>query len=448
MLKHSPGAPCLILGRRTADALASAGKWRHRKVESLRMFGGDRGRRKVSIDCTPPRVTCGHSGATDVVPLGLIRKRPMKHFDLVDASGTPLPVLGRADDGHITWSALCYLFSRDLERRLSRSEQEVLRTAVFAPRERGRELAVAAMQTFPDRHKISDQAFGLLYDTSTHFVLYCLAPRKRPNTRRIFKYSYAWNLLPGTVKARWFQRILIAAGYSPAVFDLDIAGASDVASYHLEVHVSEGLQAAGLELPEGADHESGRVDPGGGSVAHAVASYSSQEADRTWKAVFAMKVEWRGVRTNSLVVTLFTFMVFLLHQILPGADQALKDAGDGAVAVLLVVPAAYGIFGARAGESAVLSSLVLPLRAAMLTCSALLVAIAASIVGALREPYLGCLWLIGFIVVSLMAALQAGPLLVSARRYLSARPALKGLWSIQKRAKLRKHRRNDGQIAR
>ncbi|OUZ10553.1 hypothetical protein BHE97_07290 [Aeromicrobium sp. PE09-221] len=66
--------------------------------------------------------------------------------------------------------------------------------------------------------------------------------------------------------------------------------------------------------------------------------------------------------------------------------------------------------------NAVLSSLVLPLRVAMLTCSALLVAIAASIVGA--------------------------------RRYFSAIPVLKGLSSIRKRAKLRKHRRNDGQIAR
>jgi len=46
----------LILGDYLCVAILQWQSWIHRKVESVELLPGSRGRRRISIDCTPPNI--------------------------------------------------------------------------------------------------------------------------------------------------------------------------------------------------------------------------------------------------------------------------------------------------------------------------------------------------------------------------------------------------------
>ena len=72
-------------------ALNEMSDWVHRRVEVVEFVTDEVMRRRVSIDFTVPERLPVVAGRT-VVPLALMRKRPMTAFDLRDEDGRPLSV--------------------------------------------------------------------------------------------------------------------------------------------------------------------------------------------------------------------------------------------------------------------------------------------------------------------------------------------------------------------
>jgi hypothetical protein len=148
-------------------------------------------------------------------------------------------------------------------------------------------------------------------------------------------------------------------------------------------------------------------------VAHEVGVYES--ALDGGEASLELLVPRGGLRSVALLTGLFTAATFTLERLLPGAHQALLRAPDGAVAILLALPAVALALLARPGENTIAAHILLPLRWAVLACAGLLGVAAASLVGVLHEPYVSLLWWFGVVFSLLVLGFLAVGHAVSAR---------------------------------
>ena len=379
-----------------------------------------RGRRRVSLDCTPPptpllayhenerrtAVITKVKGPV-MIPLAMISKGALRDFDVTDGNGAPLPVLTRAENSSVALSALMSELQPDAT---SVADLEpVLRAIVEGPADEAKQKVeqllsggTAAGKSVLDPRSVTIFAERLLYDLAQNFLLIALLPSDQAGRRILIKYSSHWQTIFGGGRLGFSNRLLAATGFGRAPMELEVSGASDAGSYHLEVHAPAGLRCAGLSLPSnGGRPAADQPDDTTDLVAHAVGSYL-EEPNST--ARLHMSVPNAGLRSVALLTALFTACVFVLEELLPGARCALLEAGDGAVAVLLAAPAVALALLARPGENALASELLAPLRWSVLGCAALLVAGAGSIVGKLHEPYISVLWATGAILASLLAA--------------------------------------------
>jgi hypothetical protein len=413
----------LELGRATAEAIwgwsAGRGNWCHRKVESLRLLEGERGRRRVSLDCTPPpdpglafepndRQTTDIDGVEGplMVPIAMIAKLAMRDLDVQDADGRPMPVLGREQDSTVGWSAACYALVKvgvELTDSLRDELYAIVSGAPGDAEERAEHLlstGVIVGERLFDADDVPELVTDLIRDLAKNFLLVVLLPSKSAGVRQVIKYSSHWQPEgPAAKRTGWdrfpgLSRTLVAFGYTNALFALEVSGAMSAASYHLEVHAPPGLICAGLRLPDGPAGEAEGNDHTTDVVAHAFASYpEGLSGDQTARLYLAVPAT--GLRLLTTLVALFTASVFVLERALPGAQTALLEAADGAVALLLAAPAVVLALLARPGENAIAASLLWPLRFLVLICASLLTAGAASLVGHLHDPYLTCLWTTG-----------------------------------------------------
>jgi hypothetical protein len=139
-----------------------------------------------------------------------------------------------------------------------------------------------------------------------------------------------------------------------------------------------------------------------GGVVHAVAPYPDEPDD---DAVVELRVPWDGLRATTFFVALTTSATILLGKLLPGAQDALLEASDGAAALLLALPAVVLALAAVRRESALEAALLGPLRSVLLVCAFFLFACAGSVVGVLHEPWRTWLWMGGGSISSVLAVL-------------------------------------------
>lgn len=413
------GLPGPGTGRAIADALYLGSTWRHRKVESLRLMEGERGRRRVSLDCTPPPEPALAYDAAEravptiddvdgpvMVPLAMISKGALRHFDVTDSAGAPLPILSRSENAWVALSVLLNELNPPAEVEMPKLH-EALWTVVQGPPEAASRMVerllangVVDGSRVLDLNTVSTFAEGLLYDLAENFLLIALVPSDKAGQRLLLKYSSHWRTILGGGRVGLRNRLLAAAGFGAAPVDLQVEGAADAASYHLEVHAPPGLQCSGLSLPaDGGGLGAEQPDTTTDVVAHAVGSYTAVPAD---PARLKLAVPTSGLRSVAVLTGLFTAATFVLEETLPGARPALLDAGDGAVAVLLAAPAVALALLARPGENALASHLLAPLRWLVLAYAALLIGGAASLVGRLHEPYISVLWRGGAILTTVL----------------------------------------------
>ena len=102
---------------RAAEVASAAGVllrrpagWRHRRVETITVLTHEQVRRHVSVDFTVPeeyRESLRLSADEYVVPLALLAKRPLVHFDLRNEEGHSIPLL-TADQNRMIGRELLY----------------------------------------------------------------------------------------------------------------------------------------------------------------------------------------------------------------------------------------------------------------------------------------------------------------------------------------------------
>ena len=94
-----------------AALLTRQAAWRHRRVETITVLSHEQVRRHVSVDFTVPlehREEVRLSEQEWIVPLALLAKRPLVHFDLRSEDETAVPLL-RSDEAQSVARELLYL---------------------------------------------------------------------------------------------------------------------------------------------------------------------------------------------------------------------------------------------------------------------------------------------------------------------------------------------------
>ncbi|MGW8566673.1 hypothetical protein [Isoptericola sp. NPDC055881] len=295
-----------------ADLLFAPQEWKHRRVDSLRLNTGDRGRRRTSIDCTLPadgRLTWPTSGTGDqiVVPLGVLTKGPLRDFDIVDSDGRPLSVLGLADSATLSVQVLYYLLEEIDGIALSEGLKKALNEVVLHDPQSSTvpnldELLYDGRhhgaQVIPPQQEVSTSTASLIRDLLHGYVLFAITPRPTADRRTVVKFSSYWTTtlrpddptVPGLggealwrvvirlddslarigirpaqrpgdefptgpvgrmlEYASWRVNIILASlGIRPAPLELPVLGAGDARSFHLELHVPAEIECDALVLP-------------------------------------------------------------------------------------------------------------------------------------------------------------------------------------------------------
>lgn len=441
-------------GPALANALADMQLWQHRKVESLRLMEGLHGRRRVSIDCTPPidkglaygpartvqegrdpledrlivrlakavrrwlrypskgtsldgaasalgsgGTTLGEPGSPEqlrLLPLAFIGKGTLRHFDITAGDGRSLPVLGRRENADAATAALASELI-GIEQFENADKLAALRRIVdgfpATSIPLGEELfdrGTVGGVAITDPESISIFGTTLVKRLAENFLLVTLLPEADAGARQVLKYSFHWLVQPGASQGA-LGRLLVFGGFSAAPLAVEVSGPEAAESYHLEVHAPPGLLTAGLTLPASETGlTSVAADDSVDVIAHAVGSYTDRPGDV--EARVQLLVPGAGLRLLTALVLAYTSATMALMLFLPGAKGALLGASDGAAAVLLAVPAVVVALLTRQGENVIAARLLMPYRVAVTGCAIALVAVGASIVGVLHEPYMHALW--------------------------------------------------------
>ncbi|NCD17465.1 MAG: hypothetical protein EOL91_09165 [Actinobacteria bacterium] len=429
-----------LINERTGEAMATTllnrSDWMLRKVDSLRLMEGSVGRRRLSLDILPPAspalayyeserdsANITSVGGPVMVPLSMMRKGALRDFDVHLGDGRSLGVLQREENAALVTAAVLWEIGPDA------FANDDLVHSVFAISSRdpsdAREIftELESRGSFEGREimdptQLSEFGSQLLRDIVDDFLLVALVPAEYAGARVLVKYSFHWDVADWSARVGLKDHLAAAAGYAPASVDIELSGPSDPSSYHLEVHAPAGLLCQRLQLPAAREVENSGVTEASSSVAHVVGGFAQPPSE---PAQVQFVVPPGGIRTVAALVATVTALVFILERVLPGGHRALLAAPEGAVALLLAVPAVAVALLARSGENDLAAKLLAPLRAIVVACSLALVAGAASLVGYLHEPYMAMLWWSGAAFTSAAAAYILGGYVVSGVRQTRGR---------------------------
>jgi hypothetical protein len=229
--------PGEVIEERAADIAEAAdvllryqGAWRHRRVETVTVLSHEQMRRHVSVDFTVPeaqREGLRISAEEFVVPLALLDKRALVHFDLRNEEQHSIPLL-TADQHRMLARELLYrLLDDELPDDGYEAAGELIED-VLADEPRAVEDRIAALE---DAHAVELTDFrATARELSRRFILWAIV--RGVDRRRVFKFAYDEPLARGP----------------GSVFGFDAHGCTEALSYHLEVAVPDDLKARGTRL--------------------------------------------------------------------------------------------------------------------------------------------------------------------------------------------------------
>ena len=203
--------------------------WRHRRVETITVLTHEQMRRHVSIDFTVPeaqREGLRISADEFVVPLALLTKRPLVHFDLRNEEQHAIPLL-TAEQHRTIARELLY---RQLDDEGVEAASELIE-AVLADEPQDVEPLIGALE---EAHGIELADFR-----ATAIVL--------------SQYFIAWAIVRGLDRRRVFKFAFDEpVGRKSFVYFIGAPGCTEAESYHLEVAVPADLKARRTLLVDGA----------------------------------------------------------------------------------------------------------------------------------------------------------------------------------------------------
>lgn len=182
--------------------------WLHRRVDRVSFLDDSRYRHHVSIDFDVHDAAVVQTAATFlkdrsrfIVPLGLMAKRPLTSFDLVDASGASRSLLTSQETAIAAHQTLQYLAGQILgDEALEPETDQVLRKIVSGRPPEARE----ALEEWQPRNRTlspDSQPVRLMKDPAFELVITELAdnfmgltPVSTEPGRQVLKYSYVTEL--------------------------------------------------------------------------------------------------------------------------------------------------------------------------------------------------------------------------------------------------------------
>ncbi len=419
--------------------LLGAEAWVHRRTETLTFVDDKTVNQHVTVDFTIPEQVPGHVGVDSellpLVPLSLLRKRALRHFDLRDAGRTALPLLDTIETTQLAERALhgrstellgwepCEPVLRDLKTVAAESGETLTKAfaVMYAEREQPLDYELgppghapdpanpqiqAADVVAPERRErferntlVNDSEFyRLLVALAQNFIL-AAACDPKPGVRQLIKYSYESFLdSEEPSAARW---LVTRLGWRAAEFDVNTPGAKQARSYHVEVLAPEDLEVVRADLCP-SPGEPPVVYEGGGLVRahlHPDVPLASSTQPLT-RVLFRMR------RSGFLHAALVTCVLSVL--LLAAARLRLVQLGSEAgptSTVLLLVPALMAAYLVHPREHAVAASILIGVRMMLLLCGAATVAAAGLLLARLDEVTLRFAW-------DILVFLSAGALLV------------------------------------
>ncbi|HWT21865.1 MAG TPA: hypothetical protein VN213_00005, partial [Solirubrobacteraceae bacterium] len=326
------------VARGAGDALAALilaeEAWVHRRVETLDVLSAEIARRQVSVDFAVPaalRPALAVGEGQAIVPLAVLRKQILRHFDLRDEGEEAVPVLARDHTTLLAGAALLAQASDavpDLGPELAARLLGVVRSADSASGRQRLSALEADAAAEPAVAALLDHepTARLLAELAESYPL--LAVLEDTGRRRVVKYRYDSFL---SARPGW----RVATGIDPLVIRLSVPAAARGARYHAEVALPEELRSVDAAL---VDEESGDVhdrDP----EADRVALYAADVPLGTRaEVVVAIRPQRRGLPTAALGVASVVSVVLAAGAL--GAELRAAVAGPP-IAVLLAASALF-----------------------------------------------------------------------------------------------------------
>jgi len=365
--------------------------WRHRRVETIDVLSHEQVRRSVSVDFTVPlehRADLQLADGQYAVPLGVLEKRQLVHFDLRSEDEESVPLMRSEEVQLIARELLYLLVDLDVDDGDPPEVSDLIERVLAAgPQDAD---AVGAQV---DAVAAELPGFAALARPLTRGFLLCAVLRD-VSRRRIVKFAYDEPLeRPG----RWEHFY-------------GTQGCTEAASYHVELAIPEGLRARSVDM---IDNRTGEVLAEGPRDSdrpglHYVADARDRmdpglqvhyATERNGFLLPAMVVAW--------VIALELGLAFLFADL-----RGIAVSGGPAVAVLLSVSAVFSSLVLRAGEHPLVQLVLARYRAWL--AAATLAAVVAGATLAFRgtAALLDLTWGLG----ALVAVVAAGILSFEAAR--------------------------------
>jgi hypothetical protein len=384
--------------------------WRHRRVETLTVLSHEQVRRQVSIDFTVPadyRELLQLSDAGEyAVPLAVLDKRPLVHFDLRNEEQQSVPLL-TADQGRMIGRELLYLrLDADLADQEADDEAVTpaagpLIEAVLADDARRLEARIDALEADHGLAPLTEFRATAAF-LSRGFVVWAVVYGLE--RRRVLKFAFdePFSQLRG----------LTALYFTP--------GCTEAASYHVEVAVPPDLRARTTTL---VDDVTGEVLAAGERDTDRPALYftadPAQPIRRPGLAVTYGAERWRFLGPAAIVATVIALLVTPPWLF---ADLAgLASRAGPAIGLVLSTSAVFSALVLRTDEHPMLRLMLVRYRLCLVACTLSALFAAAALGFQARAWVINATWAVAAVV----SVLAAGILIVEAARSPSvySRPA-------------------------
>jgi hypothetical protein len=384
-----------------AALLTRQAAWRHRRVETITVLSHEVVRRSVSVDFTVPiehRDDVRLSEHEWIVPLALLAKRPLAHFDLRAEDVSSVPLL-RSEETQLIGRELLYLMlDLDLEEG-AEAHADALIEHVLATE--GADMAAIDAQLAALEERVGPvPGFAALAERLARGFLLC-AVVNDVSRRRVIKFAYDEPLGRPGRHAHFY----------------DAPGCTEAASYHAEVDVPDEMRARTTEL---VDNMTGAVLAAGPRDADRPAVYYVADTGRRLEP--GLSVRYGTERGRFLVPAALVAWVIALELALPWllADLSRLAVQAGpAIAVLLSSSAVFSALVLRSGEHPLVRLVLAPYRLCLAAATVAAVVAGSALGFRAGAGVLEWSWGLG----ALVAAAAAGILTEEAARAPSSRAA-------------------------
>jgi hypothetical protein len=391
--------PAELIEERAADIAGAAdvllryqSAWRHRRVETITVLTHEQVRRHVSIDFTVPedqREGLRISAEEFAVPLALLTKRPLVHFDLRNEEQHAIPLL-TADQHRTIARELLY---RQLESDEASEDVVVaageLIEAVLEDQPQNLEPEIAALEAAHGIELADFRATAAVLSQS--FIVWAIV--RGLDRRRVFKFA-----------------VDEPVGRARFAYVIGARGCTEAESYHVEVAVPADLKARSSLLVDAA---TGRRLAAGERDADRPALHFRAQAPLPQAAELVIDFvaeRWRFIAPAALIASIIALLIappFLFSDL-----TELPDTAGAAVGLVLSTSAVFSVLILRTDEHPLLRLMLLRARA-LLAASTIAALFAAASIGFRTAE-----WIIEgtWGLAALVSVLTAGILIVEAVR--------------------------------